>query len=414
MDGFAHAEGGVSRESPVPDRPATVTPGLLLIFPVSLAVAGAVPPGVFGPLPAEHVAAHDAAFVAAEEHLLGRPFRERGRIARRLLGRLALPGDDPDAPAWADIALVTHSAGVGLWQAWLPAPAQPFDASRWLAWLDAEAPAGLAPRVWTALAAAGRTLGAKPLWPQLCFPHLILRAPAVPLETLLAQQGEALVRLLFLDRSRLPLKPAVVDATLAGDHCARQGGLTLLGRRAALDVLAAGRDAAYPDQPGLPPQPALPFIVTIETLLLERAALGGLHDRLLGAAPRSVEELLSLKREVLGALEEYYGAGFAGSRFIDSVTEAGEVLLGITDLFDALMDRLEAVSFEITTRYQNRMTLLQFWLTIVFGATEIGFIASGIATWYYRTGLWAVLAWTIGAAVVAGLTLALGLRRWTR
>jgi hypothetical protein len=33
------------------------------------------------------------------------------------------------------------------------------------------------------------------------------------------------------------------------------------------------------------------------------------------------------------------------------------------------------------------MTLLQFWLTVVFGATEIGFIASGIAAWYYRTEL---------------------------
>jgi hypothetical protein len=49
------------------------------------------------------------------------------------------------------------------------------------------------------------------------------------------------------------------------------------------------------------------------------------------------------------------------------------------------------------------MSLLQFWLTVVLGATEIGFIASGIATWYYQVGLGAVLAWTAGTAVASGL-----------
>jgi len=56
------------------------------------------------------------------------------------------------------------------------------------------------------------------------------------------------------------------------------------------------------------------------------------------------------------------------------------------------------------------MTLMQFWLTIVFGASEIGFIAASIATWYYRTGLWTVLAWTIGSALASGLLLALLLK----
>jgi len=74
------------------------------------------------------------------------------------------------------------------------------------------------------------------------------------------------------------------------------------------------------------------------------------------------------------------------------------------------MERLEAVSFAITTRSQRHMTLLQFWLTIVFGASEIGFIAASIATWYYPTGLWTVLAWTVGASLVTGLGLALMLK----
>jgi hypothetical protein len=53
---------------------------------------------------------------------------------------------------------------------------------------------------------------------------------------------------------------------------------------------------------------------------------------------------------------------------------------------------------------------LQFWLTIVFGATELGFIASGIATWYYRTALVPVLAWTVGTAVASGVGLVVLLR----
>ena len=38
----------------------------------------------------------------------------------------------------------------------------------------------------------------------------------------------------------------------------------------------------------------------------------------------------------------------------------------------------------------------------MFGATEIGFIAASIATWYYHSGLGTVQAWTLGASVVSG------------
>ncbi|MGC1817891.1 MAG: hypothetical protein WA900_09575, partial [Casimicrobiaceae bacterium] len=66
-------------------------------------------------------------------------------------------------------------------------------------------------------------------------------------------------------------------------------------------------------------------------------------------------------------------------------------------------------------RYQQRMTEMQFWLTVVFGATEIGFIASGIAMWFYRSELGAVLAWTVGATLFsAGVLVALLRRRMTQ
>jgi hypothetical protein len=126
--------------------------------------------------------------------------------------------------------------------------------------------------------------------------------------------------------------------------------------------------------------------------------------------PKSVEELIALKQEVIDGLEEYYGAITNATRFSDAVTADGETLLGVGDIYDAVIERLEAVSFTITTRSQQHVNLLQFWLTIVFGASGIGFSAASIATWYYRTGLWTVLGWTIGAALVSGLGLALMLK----
>jgi hypothetical protein len=149
-------------------------------------------------------------------------------------------------------------------------------------------------------------------------------------------------------------------------------------------------------------------------LILERTVLQQLYERVSRQMPNSVDALIALKQDVLDGLEEYYGALTSATRFSDAVTADGERLLGIADLYDAVMDRLDTISFAITTRYQRRMTLLQFWLTIVFGATEIGFIASGIATWYYARDLGAVLAWTIGASLVTTVVLVALLYRKVR
>ena len=47
----------------------------------------------------------------------------------------------------------------------------------------------------------------------------------------------------------------------------------------------------------------------------------------------------------------------------------------------------------------------------MFGTTEIVFIAASIATWYYRSGLGTVQAWTLGASAVAGAIRVALLRR---
>lgn len=201
-----------------------------------------------------------------------------------------------------------------------------------------------------------------------------------------------------------------MDEELSRDYCGREGNLTLLSRRSGLDMHGREDYSAKTREAGLPPKSALPFLITIELLLIERTVLTHLYGQLSHRIPGSVDELLALKQEVLDALEEYYGTITKATRLYDAVTADGERLLGLGDLYDAVKDRLDTVSFAITTRYQKRMTLFQFWLTIVFGATEIGFIASGIATWYYRTYLLAVLGWTIGTSLLSALVLVLLLR----
>jgi hypothetical protein len=388
-------------------------PGFLLLFPIELGRPfTGFAPRVAGvePAPAESSRAYLERFSLVESRLLGRAYVEAARTRRVPLGRISI-GDTEDrlAPAHADVCLVAHISGVALWEAWVIAPAQPLDAARWSGWLDREAQDGIAARLARALQPATQSIGGG-VAPEDCFPISIVRAPHAPLARVLDKQGEDFVRLLFVDRSGRRFKPETVAQELARDYCSREGGLTLLSRRSGLD-LHGSEDASADDDPNLPPRSALPFVITVEQLLLERAVLRRLHGRLSHGMPASVDELLSLKQEVLDGLEEYYGAITAANRLSDEVAADGEQLFGILNLYEAVMDRLDAVSFAITTRYQKRMTLLQFWLTVVFGATEIGFIASGIAAWYYRSGLWMVLGWTVGSSLGAALILVLLLHK---
>ena len=391
-----------------------VEPAFVLLFSIHLKGGfkgfGSLPTGIT-PLPPEQSNAYITQLSEFETRLLGKTFCESERLARTPLGRVALNSLPKHAPAHADVYLLTHQSGVALWEVWLPAPSQPFDTVRWIGWLDPENDDGLVARLWHVLGPVNQQVADKPAWSGLYFPLTLLRAQEVPLDTLVERHGTDLIHLLFLDHSSRPFKPGLVAEELGRDYCSREGGMTLLARRSGLDV--HGREDAGEERTSataLPPRSALPFLITIELLLIERAVLAHLYQRLSRHMPGSVDELLTLQQEVLDALEEYYGAITDATRFSDAVTTDGERLLGLGDLYDAVHDRLDAVSFAITTRYQKRMTLLQFWLTVVFGATEIGFIASSIATWYYQQALGTVLAWTLGASVVTGLVLVLLLR----
>jgi len=412
-------DGRVTEKSTESDRDSgvhaglTVEPAFMLLFSVRLTGAfrglGTPPAGV-SPLPTNETQAYSGEIADFERRLLGESFLESQRIRRWPLGRIALQGPSSGEtaiePDHADVYLLSHKAGVALWEVWLPAPAQPFDAARWIGWLDPEAEDGLIARLWHVLGPVNHEITGKADWSGLYFPLTLLRVPLKPIASVVERHGPEIVRLLFRDRSRRALKPELVAAELARDYCSRQGGMTLLARRSGLDLHDREDVAEETLPPGLPPKSALPLLITLELLLLEHAVLQHLYDRLSRHMPKSVEELIALKQEVIDGLEEYYGAITNATRFSDAVTADGERLLGLEDIYDAVMERLEAVGFTITTRSQRHVTLMQFWLTIVFGASEIGFIAASVATWYYRTGLGTVLAWTIGASLVTGLGLA--------
>jgi hypothetical protein len=395
----------------MPTRPPQCQPGFVLLFTTSLRAgfAGFGEAAGFAPLPDSARASANLWRKAAEAHVLGAGFLAAARLRRHELGRVDVAGPQGE-PDHADVTLITHVAGVALWEVWLPAPAQDFDPLSWIGWLDIDQPGSLAARIWARLAPQVAQVSGVADFGQY-LPVAALRLPESDLDPLLESEAQALVRLLWRDRQDRALKPAVVADELARDTCARVGGLSLIGRRAAVDLHDRHDEtAAEATALGLAPRSLLPFLITVEMLCIERAVLQGLHDRLTRTAPTTFDGLLALRADVATGLEEYYGTTLAGTRFGDEVSLAGEEVLGITNLFDAVIDRLNMVSFTLTTHAEQRMTLLQFWLTVVFGATEIGFIAASIATWYYASGLATVLAWTIGATVVSAIALIAALR----
>lgn len=394
--------------------PLMVAPAFMLLFPTRLSR----PFSGFGHLPAEAVEmsaeqkkAYLAQFSDFEGRLLGESFLETHRMTRWPLGRIMLPNGATGVPPHADVSLLVHASGVALWEAWLPAPEQAFEADRWIAWLDPEEKDSLPARLWQVIAPVNREFSGSERWSETYFPVTLLSAPRYPLDVVTGSYSPDLVRLSFLDHAPWPLRDEVVRQELDNNYCMRAGGMTLLSRRSAVDVHAREMLAGEASPWDLPPRSALSLVITLEILLIERTALQQLYERLSHNKPKKVEDLLSLKQEVFDELEEYYGAITTATRFSDAITADGERLLGITVLYEAVIDRLDAVSFEITTRYQKQMTDLQFWLTVVFGAVEIGFIASGIATWYYSSELALVLAWTTGATLSAALLLVAILRR---
>ena len=231
------------------------------------------------------------------------------------------------------------------------------------------------------------------------------------LPELVEAHAHDLVKLLHRDQSPQRFKARFVDDELAGDFCRREQGLSLMARNGAIDVHAQDDTAPATDDAPLP-RNTLPLLITLELLCLERAVLRSFLDRLAGGVVGTIDDLVALRRDIFDGLEEYYGTLAKTHGYTADATSRGEVLFGIDDLFDSVVDRLESLTFEITTRNQQTVNRLGFWLTTSFGAIETGFVAASIATWYYATEIGAVLAWTIGVTLVTAMGIA-ALLRWT-
>jgi hypothetical protein len=388
---------------------ATVWPTFVLLFAVTPAAAAeriGQPAGLQA-IPDEVAAAYRERIEDRQQRLLGQPYLQARRLERRSIGRLALPGGDAD-PAFADIHLVVHKSGATLWEVWLTAPAQPMAVERWIGWLDMEAPDSLARRVWSHLSPTG---GGASAAPEMALPLMVLRYPDASLPELVEAHAHDLVKLLHRDQSPQRFKARFVDDELAGDFCRREQGLSLMARNGAIDVHAQDDSAPATDDAPLP-RNTLPLLITLELLCLERAVLRSFLDRLAGGVVGTIDDLVALRRDIFDGLEEYYGTLAKTHGYTADATSRGEVLFGIDDLFDSVVDRLESLTFEITTRNQQTVNRLGFWLTTSFGAIETGFVAASIATWYYATELGAVLAWTIGVTLVTAMGIA-ALLRWT-
>lgn len=388
--------------------------GFVLLFSVRLTTAftgaGSMRE-VLPPIPSQDASARMDLLADFERRVLGQTFLEAGRTSRLAVGRVALDALGEDSPTHADVYLVRHKSGVATWEAWMTAPTQTFNSPTWVNWLNAEAESSIVGQLWRALGPLNLELTGKSEWSGLYVPLILMELESEPLPSLVEHRGPDIVRLLFRDTSTLAFKPEVVSEELERDYCLRKNGMTLLSRRSGIDVRDRPPDTPRVDFPHpVPGQNFLPFFITVELLVLKHAVLQYLYDRLTKNVPTSVEELIALKEEVSDGLLEYSGVITNATRVTDAITADGEVLLGLGDMYEAVMNRLGAVNFTITTQSQRHMTLMEFWLTIVFGATEIGFLASSIATWYYRTGVAAVLAWTVGATTISALTLIAVLR----
>lgn len=384
---------------PAPGFPATAWPTFVLLFAVTpdAAARSTVAPVGLQAIPEEISDSYLSRLENTQQRLLGEPYLQARRLKRTAVGRLALPGGE-GKPAHADIHLVVHKSGGAVWEVRLEAPLQPVDVTRWIAWLDMEAADSLVRFVWSRLSppVAGQM---QP--PEMALPLTVLRFADCAIDDLLAWHGHDLIKLLHRDASNERFKAPFVQAELAGDFCRREQGLSLLARNGAIDVHTRWQDT----EEHLLPHSALPLLVTLELLCLERAVLRSFLNRFGQGVYGTSDDLVQLRRDIFDGLEEYYGTLAKTHGYTAAATALGEPLLGINDLFDSVVERLEALTFEITTRNQKSVNRLGFWLTTLFGAIETGFVASSIATWYYERDLQAVLGWTVGVTLATALVI---------
>ena len=398
-----HAD--TSREAAKASSAPTVAPVFVLFFAMTPDAASqlATTPAGLEPMPERTAQSYRSQMDSVQRHLLGESYAQATRLERTAVGRLRLP-DGPHALTHADIFLAIHQCGAAVWEVCLFGPPQPIDVARWVGWLDLATASSPARIIWDTLAAGGQR--SAPM-AELYMPLAVLRFGDGPLGALVERHDRDLVTLLHRDASGGRFKASFVRDELAADFCRREDSAWLLARNGALHVQAHSHDS----EEWTLPHDALPLLLTLEVLCFDRAVLRSFLVRIARRAHGTVGDLIQLRRDIFENLEDYYGTLAQTHGYTADAIARGETLFGIDDLFEAVVDRLEALSFEITTGNQESVNRLGLWLTTAFGAIDTGFVASSIATWYYPTNVLAVLSWTVGVTVVAALAIA-SFMRW--
>lgn len=388
-----------------PSPEVTVAPAFVLLFAMTSDAAAARAPSPVGlrPMSDEISRFHRSEMESLQRRSLGETYSRASRLQRTAVGRLRL-SDRAGELTHADIHLVVHKCGAAVWEVSLFGPPQAIDVAKWIGWLDLESRDSPARVIWDKLAAG---LQGEASMPEIYVPLAVLRFRDGALGELVERHARDLVTLLHRDVSGGRFKSSFVSAELAADLCRGEDGLWLVARNGAIAVNAHSNDAGELQLP----RDTLPLLLTLEVLCFDRAVLRSFLDRFAQRAYGTVVDLMQLRREIFDNLEEYSGTLAKPHSYTADAIARGETLFGINDLFAAVEDRLEALTFEITTRNQQSVNRLGLWLTTSFGAIETGFVAASIATWYYKTNLFAVLGWTIGVTFATAMVIA-GLLRW--
>lgn len=330
----------------------------------------------------------------AELHVLGEGFIKADRLKRRPISKFMLAAPDSNDSYSAEIYLVTHREGVEIIEVWIEMPEQEFDPKRLLGLLKPDSEKGLVKEIQRSLAYLDDE--------QPLFTFIGIFESDINIDEFINLHSADIVNLLYLNSSLVPFKSSFVDSEIDRNFCIREGGASYMSGFTALNIMFMNTKENDSDYTQLQGRCALPFIITIEILLLEREILRKYYRKLVTGS-LSINGLIGLKQEILNGLEEYYGIIAKATQFSEPLMEFGQRILGINDLYDSIIDRLDVVIFDITTNYSRNSNTLSFWLTVLFGSLDTGLLTKSIVSIYYSHNIPTIIAWTAFVTVLTSL-----------
>ncbi|MDG7046745.1 MAG: hypothetical protein JRN53_04045 [Nitrososphaerota archaeon] len=344
-----------------------------------------------------------------ELHVLGEKYFKAERLKRRYISKFTLPeaGNDKAQAYSAEVYLVTHREDVEIIEVWIEMPEQEFDPKGLLGLLKPDSKSGVVKEIQRSLPYLDNE---EPL-----FTFIGISGSDMDVDEFVNKHGADIVDLLYLNSSPVPFKDSFIDSEVNRNFCIRKGGASYMSGVAALNLMFMDtkEKASDDDNTRLQGKCALPFIIIIELLLLEREILRKYY-RKLATGSLSINGLIGLKQEILNGLEEYYGIIARATQFSEPLMEFGQRIFGTNDLYDSIIDRLDAVVFDITTNYSRNSNTLSFWLTVLFGSLDTGLLTESIVSIYYIHNLPTIIGWTAIVTVLTSLTIYLLLYRKIR